>query len=378
MENKGYQRKYYEAQSSNNWDRQKVEFELKIEELRQAKTELVGQKFAMLSPKRQVLVQNKTFEEMQALLVLKEEENAVLGTLLASEREKARNLLGESQLLKIQNLDLESKLKICEGQLKDLEKSMASYFNNMTVLKTNVSKWLGSPTNSNTKSVSGLSSPKYDSQLSMHRSEIQELKSKLSELQKSYENTLKELKTKEEKESDNLLNYLTSARNSEKPKAFEESLQGELDKKTKELLAIQEDFEITEQQYKQTISDLSKENAKHKSLILNLETQLKSESWGKRSTPHSYTNSKNFEEYENNLKILTENYKLLQDRIKIMESEKIKIIQDFKAERKFTANELAKAILSGYSNNDQQKRLIEENLCKLWLAYENIFSVFYS
>lgn len=372
MEKKDSQRRYYEAQSGSSWDRQKIEFEMKVEELRQAKNELAGQKLSMLSPKRTLMVQSKTFEEMQALLVLKEEENVALNNLLSGEREKVKNLMNDLMKLRTQNFELDGKLKSCQGQLGDVEKSIGCYFNSMTMLKTNVSKWLGSPTNSSTKSFSGLNSPKYIHQ-SFQNSEINSLKQQLSALQTSYENTLKQLSKKDEKESDNLLTYLTSARNSEKPKQPDDNLQSDLEKKTKELQQMQEEFEISEHQYKQKISELSKEITRHKSQILDLETKLKTENRSK--TSHSHSNSKNFEDYEKNLKILTENNQLLQDRIKIIETEKNKIIQDFKAERKFTANELAKLIIISYSTKDEQKAIIEENLCKLWLANDSIFSV---
>lgn len=372
MDKRVSQRRYYEAQSSGDWDRQKIEFEMKVEELRQAKNELAGQKLAMLSPKRSGLVQSKTFEEMQALLVLKEEENAALSGLLGGEREKNKNLMNDLMKMRTQNFELDSKLKSCQGQLSDVEKSIGGYFNSMTMLKTNVSKWLGSPTSASSKSISGFSSPKYIHH-SFQNPEISSLKQQLSALQSSYENTLKQLSKHQEKEPDNLLNYLTTPRASTHANPQPSSLQSELDQKTKAFHQLQEEFQQSEHQYQQKLSELSKENSRHKSLILDLETKLKSESRAKNS--HSYSNSKNFEDYEKNLKILTENNQLLQDKIKVLEADKLKIIQDFKAERKFTATELAKLVVISYSTKDEQKAAIEENLCKLWLANESVFSV---
>lgn len=364
------QKKYYESQSSNCWDRQKIEFEAKLEELRQAKDELVQKKQSILSPKHAELVKHKTIEGMQALVVLKEEENSQLHSVLKTEKEINKGLADEVECLKKRVTELDSNLNIKQLQCIELQKSLSKYYNSMTILKANLNTWIEVPSSS--RMHSGLTSPRQNTELSAIKSENQELKSKLESLEKVILSRDQELEKliKTENRNDILYEYLKSARSSEIPQNTHNKEKDS--KQCKNLFDYGEDSE--EEVLKGKIHELVKENERLKQICLDFDDKTKGHQ--RLKSCQSPLMNTHFEEYEYNLKILKENNNLLSEKIKNLEQEKLKIIQDYKNEEKLTALEISSIITNSYSKKENQIT-IEANLCKLWTTHDSVFSVIY-
>ena len=367
------QKKYYESQSENCWDRQKIEFEAKLEELRQAKDDLAQRKQSILSPKHAELVKHKTIEGMQALLVLKEEENYQLHSILKSEKEINKGLSSEVESLKKRVSDLDSNLNIKQHECIELQKSLSKYFNSMTILKANLNTWIEVPSSSRLSS--GLTSPRQNSNLSAIKSENLELRSKLELLEKAIQSRDQELEKlkKSENRNDILYEYLKSARSSEIPQStLTKEKDSKNSKQTQNMFEYGEDSE--EQALKAKINELVIENERLRQTCQDSDDKTKGHQ--RLKSCQSPLMNTNLEEYEYNLKILKENNQLLAEKIKNLEQEKVKIIQDYKNEEKLTALEISSIIINSYTKKDNQVK-VEENLCKLWTTYESVFSVIY-
>jgi hypothetical protein len=300
---------------------------------------------------------------MQALLVLKEEENLGLSNILNSERDRVKSLLHDLAEVKKRSNENEEKLKVKQGECSEMQKTLGRLFNNMTVIKKNVNHWLGSESGGNG---SGYVASVISNELNKVKAENLELKSRIQSLQQiveAQENQLVQVKQREER-NDILFEYLKSARNSENKKNPSPKNQNS-EKNSKKLDYSQEDIPQTHQK----IEDLLKENERLRQICIDFDEKRK------KNSRFSSDTSRNFEEYECNIKILKENNNLLLEKIKSLETQKSKLIQDYKNENKITAEHLSSLIISSYNSDPDSQQVIQENLCRLWQSNESIFSV---
>lgn len=397
-----YTRKYYESQNEINWSSKKQEFESKMSELRQIKVDIDNQKKVYISPRNSSQPNLKTLEDFKIVLALKEEENLSLQHLLSQERERCKNLQDDIKHLSLYHKELENKARLAQSSISEKDQLLLRSWQEISSLKVTAKRWMN-PNISEEQLRSGLSSPKIlqSHQLSLRSFTLEQeywenvtkkLQNQLVELQRNYEISLKELQDykNKEKNSDKLSEYLALPRESpaddhEKLILIHENefLKHELDEKNRQILNAKEEFEVLEEQFRLKICQIEDEHKKNTEKVENISREaydkiaqtLQNKLKDTESELAQLKRYNQTEEYKNNIKILSENNALLQEKIKILEKDKNRIANEQKFEAKCTAQDFCNILLEKAQKDNSLKTKAKEALCYLLCTNVEIFAV---
>ena len=417
-------KRYYECQSDLTWSEQRADFDEKMNELRQLKTDLSDHKRSLLSPKHHTLTPSKA-EEIHLLLALKQEENVSLTHLLEHEKAKLREASLDLSRAKSFYTDLEGKLNLTQLQLSEKEKLLNRFYNEMGVIKTNVHQWL-SPNSASPKKehstgisihIQELGEKKNLPSTDTSNQEVQRLRRQLEDTQELYKIASQELREVKERifSNEKLSAYTRLPRErkiimeeTERDAEIEEKYNREVGsiRRELELRIVEQDkerriFQEGEEGYKRKVIELennaevlkgdvagAKENyeklEKERDLEINemkkiIERRNQEIFFLKEDRAKSKIDPKIekeiLEEYKNNIKILSENNELLCEKIKIYENERCSILLEQDINSQKTAEDFTNFIIKSSSTPGIDRQRIQENLCKLMIDNKDLFKV---
>lgn len=410
------QKSYYESQTNPKWNTQRIEFETKMEELKNVKTDLITQKKTLESPKNYLVCSGKKCQEIQILFAIKEEENASLVNLVDIEKQKYKDLLSDFDNIKNYSKEIEKRLSLCQLQLIEKEKTIARYFSEINSAKQIVQQWLKpakkpSDTFQNFPKPLSESPPAQTTDKTSSIKSLQEayekentrLKKQLESTQELYNlKNLELIKLKEKlfiNENSSQVNFSVetqSLSHSNLETQQKSQLIEEIHQKSLQLSQQKEDFEILEEQYKIQIHELEsvivEQERVHYENKYKYENSLKKknqdiEELDKKiqnlmNEPYKVSNKnqleyiKEIEEHKINIQILKENNQLLLEKITNYEEEKKNFFNEKKKESKAVAQEFSKVILRRFSNEHEKPNILS-NLCMILMENKPIFEVIF-
>lgn len=384
MNNKRISGKYYESQTGVGWDQKRNDFEVKMNELRQVKTDLVDYKQALLSPKSRSFSNPVKIEDLQMCLLLKQEENESLSKLLGLEKDKLQEMKSDLSRAKTFYMDLEKKLQVLQAQVVEKDRLLDRFYGEMTSIKQNVQNWL-SPTREN----SGFRRESEGVHKNiLENDEIFRLRRQLADTQELYRLSLQEIEEIKRKSIGNgtFLEYSRLPRE----KKTEVALQNYLDeiselKKQQEDMILQhykdkEEFEITEEEYKIKIIELQQEIDEAKSEILRAnEEKVKNNEKNQedflKNEEKERKNKEVLKDLQGQIEFLKENNEKLQEKVNSLGNEKYNLLLGETRDSLTTAEEFANLILENHAFPGEKREKIERNLCNLLVKHKETLSV---